>query len=64
VQLVVADAQVAHEQLAQSGVAVGDIMVIDGRDGGTLFGFNDPDGNAWMVRQIRARSEMPLLPGR
>jgi hypothetical protein len=38
-----------------SAVAAADINVIDERDGGTLFGFTDPDGNAWMVHQIRAR---------
>jgi hypothetical protein len=37
------------------GVAAGDIDVIDERDGGTLFGFIDPDGNSW-VQQIKARA--------
>jgi len=30
--------------------------VIDERDGGTLFGFADLDGNAWVVQQITARA--------
>jgi hypothetical protein len=38
------------------GVAAGDIDVIDERDGGTLFGFTDPDGNSWVVQQIEARA--------
>jgi predicted enzyme related to lactoylglutathione lyase len=62
VQLVVADAYRAREQLVDRGVAAGDIDVIDERDGGTLVGFSDPDGNSWMVQQIKERAEKPLLP--
>jgi catechol 2,3-dioxygenase-like lactoylglutathione lyase family enzyme len=62
VQLVVADAYRAREQLLERGVAAGDIDVIDERDGGTLFGFTDPDGNSWLVQQIKARADKPLLP--
>lgn len=61
-QLVVADAYRAREQLLGRGVAAGDIDVIDERDGGTLFGFADPDGNAWVVQQIKARADKPLIP--
>ena len=61
-QLVVADAGAAREQLVSRGVDCGEITVIDPRDGGTLFGFSDPDGNSWVVQQIRARAEEPLLP--
>ena len=43
-------------------MAVGEIEVIDERDGGTLFGFTDPDGNAWVVQQIKARADKPLIP--
>jgi catechol 2,3-dioxygenase-like lactoylglutathione lyase family enzyme len=57
VQLVVADAYRAREQLVERGVAASDMDVIDERDGGTLFGFADPDGNAWVVQQIRARAQ-------
>jgi catechol 2,3-dioxygenase-like lactoylglutathione lyase family enzyme len=62
-QLVVADAYRAREQLIERGVEVGEIDVIDERDGGTLFGFTDPDGNAWVVQQIKARADKPLIPG-
>ncbi|HVQ49898.1 MAG TPA: VOC family protein [Mycobacterium sp.] len=55
-QLVVAHADRARDELLERGVAVGDIDVIDERDGGTLFGFADPDGNAWVVQQIAARA--------
>jgi catechol 2,3-dioxygenase-like lactoylglutathione lyase family enzyme len=62
VQLVVADAYRAREQLLERGVTAGDIDVIDERDGGTLFGFTDPDGNSWLVQQIKERADKPLVP--
>jgi hypothetical protein len=46
----------------KNGVAAGFINVVDDRDGGTMFDFADPDGNAWVVQQIRARAGAPLLP--
>jgi catechol 2,3-dioxygenase-like lactoylglutathione lyase family enzyme len=63
-QLVVCDAYRARAVLSPAsgrcphshGVAAGDIDVIDERDGGTLFGFTDPDGNSWVVQQIEARA--------
>ena len=61
-QLVVADGSAARRELLDRGVEVGDIMVLDERDGGTFFGFSDPDGNTWTVQQIKARGEKPLLP--
>ena len=44
------------------GVVVSEITVFDERDGGTFFGFADPDGNTWAVQQIKARAEKPLIP--
>ncbi len=61
-QLVVADAQAARQELMDRGVECSEITVFDERDGGTLFGFSDPDGNSWAVQQIKARAEMPLIP--
>jgi catechol 2,3-dioxygenase-like lactoylglutathione lyase family enzyme len=61
-QLVVADAAAARAQLVDRGVPAGEITVFDDRDGGTFFGFEDPDGNTWTVQQIRARAAQPLLP--
>lgn len=61
VQLVVPDAERAHAELADRGVDVGGIQVIDPRDGGTFFGFADPDGNTWTVQEMRVRAEHPLL---
>jgi predicted enzyme related to lactoylglutathione lyase len=61
-QLVVADAQAARDELIGRGVECSEIQVFDERDGGTLFGFSDPDGNTWAVQQIRARADKPLIP--
>jgi hypothetical protein len=54
-QLVVADAEAARRLLCTNGVAAGQISVLDDRGGGTMFDFADPDGNARVVQQIRAR---------
>jgi predicted enzyme related to lactoylglutathione lyase len=61
-QLVVADAAAARQELMDRGVACSEIIVFDERDGGTFFGFSDPDGNTWGVQQIKARGERPLIP--
>ncbi|XAS66529.1 hypothetical protein V3C33_13660 [Micrococcaceae bacterium Sec5.7] len=39
-----------------------EITVFDERDGGTFFGFSDPDGNAWAVQELKVRAAKPLLP--
>ena len=62
VQLVVADAHAAREQLLSRGVEAEAIQVFDERDGGTFFGFADPDGNTWVVQQLKVRGEKPLIP--
>jgi len=61
-QLVVSDAAVARQQLIDRGVEASEVTVFDERDGGTFFGFSDPDGNSWAVQQIKARAEKPLIP--
>jgi predicted enzyme related to lactoylglutathione lyase len=61
-QLVVADARAARQELLDRGVAVSEIMVFDERDGGTFFGFDDPDGNSWAVQELKVRAEKPLIP--
>jgi predicted enzyme related to lactoylglutathione lyase len=61
-QLVVADAEAARTVLQDRGVECSEIMVFDERDGGTLFGFSDPDGNTWSVQQLKVRGETPLIP--
>jgi predicted enzyme related to lactoylglutathione lyase len=61
-QLVVSDAAAARDELMGRGIECSEITVFDERDGGTFFGFSDPDGNTWAVQQIKARAEMPLIP--
>lgn len=61
-QLVVADIEAARKELIDRGVDVSEITVFDERDGGTIFGFSDPDGNTWAVQQIKARADKPLIP--
>jgi hypothetical protein len=61
-QLVVADAAAAREELLGRGVEVTDVMVITEADGGTFFGFHDPDDNSWAVQEIKAREHTPLIP--
>lgn len=61
-QLVVADAEAARAELVGRGVEAGEIQVFDERDGGTFFGFADPDGNTWAVQQLKVRGEKPLIP--
>ena len=48
-QLVVGDAQAAHDDLASRGVPVSDVQ--DFPWGRFVF-FSDPDGNGWAVQQI------------
>jgi catechol 2,3-dioxygenase-like lactoylglutathione lyase family enzyme len=61
-QLVVADAAVARQELLGRGVDPSEVTVFDERDGGTFFFFSDPDGNTWAVQQIKARAAKPLIP--
>jgi catechol 2,3-dioxygenase-like lactoylglutathione lyase family enzyme len=61
-QLVVADAHAARQELLERGVEASEIMVFAEGDGGTFFGFSDPDGNTWAVQQIKARADTPLIP--
>ena len=61
-QLVVSDAARARQDLTDRGVELSDLMVITEADGGTFFGFQDPDGNSWAVQEIKARAENPLTP--
>jgi catechol 2,3-dioxygenase-like lactoylglutathione lyase family enzyme len=61
-QLVVADARAAREELIERGVDASEITVFDPRDGGTFFGFSDPDGNSWAVQELKVRGEKPLIP--
>ena len=61
-QLVVSDAQAARQELIDRGVEASELMVFAPGDGGTFFGFSDPDGNTWAVQELRVRAEHPLIP--
>ena len=61
-QLCVPDANAARQELLDRGVEAGDIMVFSEDDGGTFFGFADPDGNTLAVQELRVRAEKPLIP--
>jgi predicted enzyme related to lactoylglutathione lyase len=61
-QLVVSDAHAARQELVDRGVEVSEIMQFSPEDGGTFFGFTDPDGNTWAVQELKVRAEKPLIP--
>jgi catechol 2,3-dioxygenase-like lactoylglutathione lyase family enzyme len=52
-QLVVSDIEAARAQLADNGVPVSDVQVLDPRDGGKYLFFADPDGNNWAIQEVR-----------
>ena len=51
-QVVVADAEAARDELAGRGVEVSDVQDFPW---GRFVYFSDPDGNAWSVQQLPAR---------
>lgn len=61
-QLCVADVEAARAELVGRGVACDPTTTFSPDDGGTFFGFADPDGNTWAVQQLRVRGERPLIP--
>jgi len=61
-QLVVADARAARDQLLSRGVEAGELQSFGDQDGSTFFGFADPDGNTWAVQELRVRATRPLIP--
>ena len=48
-QMVIADAQAAHDELQARGVEVSDV---DPQPWGIFVYFSDPDGNTWALQQI------------
>jgi len=47
-QIVIDDVKAAHDELAERGVAVSDVQVLDW---GSFVFFSDPDGNTWAVQE-------------
>jgi predicted enzyme related to lactoylglutathione lyase len=62
VQLCVADAQAARDELVSRGVDCSEVTSFGDQDGSTFFGFSDPDGNTWAVQELRVRGAKPLIP--
>jgi catechol 2,3-dioxygenase-like lactoylglutathione lyase family enzyme len=61
-QLVVPDAAAAREELLSRGVEASELTSFSEQDGGTFFGFEDPDGNTWAVQELKVRAQKPLIP--
>ncbi|MEV7512357.1 VOC family protein [Streptomyces sp. NPDC091201] len=59
-QVVVADIEVAYEDLRGRGVEVTEIQDLPW---GSFVYFSDPDGNGWAVQQITPRQAAPADPG-
>jgi catechol 2,3-dioxygenase-like lactoylglutathione lyase family enzyme len=53
IQIVVDDAEAAHAQLLEHGVAASEI---DEQEWGRFIYFSDPDGNTWSLQQIPVRA--------
>jgi catechol 2,3-dioxygenase-like lactoylglutathione lyase family enzyme len=68
-ELIVSDIDAAREDLIRRGVEVSEVYHLDGgrvpgpdpqrRSYQTYASFNDPDGNGWLLQEIKVR-----LPGR
>jgi len=52
IQMVVADAQEVHDDLASRGVAVSDVAVLSW---GSFVYLTDPDGNKWSLQELPKR---------
>ena len=61
-QLCVSDAAAARAELLSRGVEASEVTSFSDQDGGTFFGFADPDGNTWAVQELKVRGEKPLIP--
>jgi len=52
IQMVVANAQQAHDELIGRGIAVSDVTPLEW---GTFVYFSDPDGNRWALQELPKR---------
>jgi catechol 2,3-dioxygenase-like lactoylglutathione lyase family enzyme len=52
IQMVVQDAQAAHDDLAGRGIEVSDVEALDW---GKFVRFTDPDGNKWALQELPPR---------
>jgi catechol 2,3-dioxygenase-like lactoylglutathione lyase family enzyme len=51
-QMVIADAQAAHKELTERGIAVSEV---DEQVWGKFVRFSDPDGNGWALQELPQR---------
>lgn len=49
IQMVVASAQQAHDELVERGIEVSDVTVLEW---GSFVYFSDPDGNKWALQEL------------
>ena len=61
-QLVVADAAAARDELLARGVEASELRSFGDQDGSTFFGFADPDGNTWAVQELKVRADEAAHP--
>lgn len=54
IQMVVANAQEAHDELVKRGIEVSDVSVLDW---GSFVYFSDPDGNKWALQELPKRAQ-------
>jgi catechol 2,3-dioxygenase-like lactoylglutathione lyase family enzyme len=52
-QMVVKDAQAAHDRLVKAGIRATDVQVMPW---GSFVFFEDPDGNKWSIQQLPERT--------
>jgi predicted enzyme related to lactoylglutathione lyase len=53
IQMVVADAQKAHDELVKRGIEVSEVTPLEW---GIFVYFSDPDGNKWALQELPKRS--------
>ena len=56
-QMVVKDAQAAHDELKERGV---EVTAVDTQVWGKFVRFNDPDGNAWALQELPPRGQFEV----
>jgi uncharacterized glyoxalase superfamily protein PhnB len=59
-QLCVADAKAAYDELTARGLDVSEPVQFAPQDGATFMYFKDPDGNGWAIQEYRKRAAEPL----
>ena len=53
-----------REELLSRGIEASELVSFGDQDGGTFFGFADPDGNTGAVQELKVRAQRPLVRSR